>query len=300
MLTLHCPLRFMMFFKRILLLFFAVLAQIGASGKVNVLSYDSSIVVNRQVVEAAALQATDSIVRLHPALQAGVYTAREHMHLFFDNTFDFYLVLALILSFGVMRFANPRYFQYLLRAFRSPSFGNQQLKDQMGTANIPNLLMNIFFAASVGIYVYYVFKWNMPQRYAIYHPSLLVIILVLSLAGLYGAKYAVMRFSGWVFNVRVIISHYMYNVFLINKVLAITLLPFTVLLAFSQPEIAQPAMILSFFLVGLLFVNRYVRSWQVLGPFFQYSKFHFFAYLCASELLPMALLTKLLIREMYY
>ena len=290
----------MILFKKIILFVIVVALQSQAVARVNVLSYDSSIVINKPAVEAASLAAVDSIVRLQPALQPGAYVAREHVHFFYDNTFDFYLVLDLVLGFGLMRFAHPRYFQYLLRAFRSPSFGTQQLKDQLGTAIVPNLLMNIFFAASAGVYLYYVLKFNMPQRYAMYHPSLLVIILILSLVGLYGAKYAVMRFSGWVFNVRVIISHYMYNVFLINKILAITLLPFTILIAFSQPQVAQPAMIVSFSLVILLFLNRYIRSWQVLGPFFQYSKFHFFAYLCASELLPMALLTKLLIREMYY
>lgn len=291
----------MKFFRRTILLLTIVLAVSGvAHARVNVLSFDSSIVINKAVVEATSVRAVDSMMKSHPALMTGVPVTREHLHLFYDNTFDFYLILGLLLAFGVMRFGNPRYFQYLLRAFRSPSFGSQQLKDQMGTAVVPNLLMNLFFAASVGVYLYYIFKLNMPQRYAVYHPSLLITILILSLAGLYGAKYAVMRFSGWAFNVRVIISHYMYNVFLINKVIAITLLPFTVLLAFSQPAIAQPAMILSFFLVGLLFINRYFRSWQVLAPFFQFSKFHFFAYLCASELLPMALLTKLLIREMYY
>lgn len=290
----------MVSFRKIFLLLIAATMYLQATARVNVQSYDSSIVIDKAAIEAASVAATDSMIGGHPAFQPGVYVAREHVHVFYDDTFDFYLVLGLVMAFGLMRFANPRYFQYLVRAFRSPSFGSQQLKDQMGTAIVPNMLMNIFFAASGGVYVYYIFKLNMPQRYAIYHPSLLVIILILSLVGLYGAKYAVMRFSGWAFNVRVIISHYMYNVFLINKVIAITLLPFTVLLAFSQPAIAQPTMIVSFFLVALLFINRYFRSWQVLGPFFQYSKFHFFAYLCASELLPMALLTKLLIREMYY
>ena len=271
-----------------------------AAAKVNVQSFDSSIVINTAAIEKAAIAGTDSMMQAHPVLSGNHYTAHEHLRMFYDTTLDFYLVLFLLLAFGVMRFANPRYFQYLLRAFRSPSFGNQQLKDQMGTSVFPNFLMNIFFAASVAVYIYYIFKLNMPQRYAIYSPSLLITILFFSLVGLYGAKYAVMRFSGWVFNVRVIIGHYMYNVFLINKIISIILLPFIILLAFAQHAIALPAMIVSLFLVGLLFINRYIRSWQVLGPFFQYSKFHFFTYLCASELLPMALLTKLLIRGMYY
>mgnify|MGYP000456692401 CR=1 FL=1 len=270
------------------------------AAKVNVQSFDSSIVINKTEMEAIAVADVDSMMRVHPMLVPGRYTVREHVRIFYDQTFDFYLVLTLLFLFGVMRFANPRYFQYLLRAFRSPSFGSQQLKDQIGTSVVPNLLMNIFFGASAGVYVYFIFKLNMPQRYAIYSPSLLVTILILSFVGLYGAKYAVMLFSGWAFNVRVIISHYMYNVFLINKVISVMLLPFIIVLAFAQPAIALPAMIVSLTLIILLFINRYIRSWQVLGSFFQYSKFHFFAYLCASELLPMALLTKLLIRGMYY
>lgn len=271
-----------------------------AVAKVNVLSFDSSIAINPRLLEADAISAVDSIMAGHPMLSGSQYVTREHLRLFYDNTFDFYLVLSLLALFGIMRFANPRYFQYLLRAFRSPSFSSQQLKDQISTSGLANLLMNIFFAASAGVYVYFIFKLNMPQRYAVFRPSLLVAILILSFVGLYGVKYLVMLFSGWVFNVRSVINSYMYNVFLINKVISILLLPFIILLAFAQPTIALPAMIVSLCLVVFMFVNRYIRSWQLLGAFFQYSKFHFFAYLCASELLPMALLTKLLIRGVYY
>lgn len=267
---------------------------------VNVQSFDSSIVINEAAVTQFANSAVDSMVQGHPMFSEGMSVMREYPHIFYGNTFDFYLVLVLLLLFGVMRFANPRYFQYLLRAFRSPSFSVQQLKDQIGTAVIPNILMNLFFAASAGVYLYFVFRLNMPQRYAVYSPSLLILILVMGLALLYAAKYVVMQFSGWVFNLSSAVSYYMYNVFLINKVMAIVLLPFTIILAFTRTAIAIPAMIVSLFVIGALLINRYIRSWQVLAPFFQYGKFHFFAYLCASELLPMAVITKLLIQGIYY
>lgn len=269
--------------------------------KVNLLVYDSAMVMQPADVEKAAIRATDSVLKAHPLLNNSVYTMREHVHHFTNKTFDFYVVLVLLVSLGVMRFINPRYFQNLLRDLRGSISSSQQIKEHAATSSMfYNLLMNIFFAVSGGMYLYYVFKWYMPQRYAIYSPSLLIVVFIVSLMVLYGAKYLVMRFSGWAFNVNVIVNHYIHNVFLVNRVIAIALLPFIILLAFSQPELALPATILSFFLVGLLFINRYVRSWQVLGSFFQYSKFHFFAYLCASEILPMAVLAKLLIRGMYY
>lgn len=278
-----------------------LVCSVGAAiAKVNVQSFDSSIVINESYINFQAQNDIDSMMSLHPALSGNIPVTTEFFHLFAADTFDFYIVLSLLLAFGLMRFANPRYFNYLLRAFRSPSFSLQQLKDQIGTAVLPNILMNVFFALSTGIYLFFIFKLNMPQRYAIYSPSLIITALVSGLLVLYGAKYLVMRFSGWVFNARVVASHYMYNVFLINKVISITLLPFTIMLAFASPAISYPAMIVSFFLIAILLINRYMRSWQVLGPFFQYGKFHFFAYLCASEILPMALLTKLLIQGLYY
>ena len=61
-------------------------------------------------------------------------------------------------------------------------------------------------------------------------------------------------------------------------------------------EVAGVVVLVSFFIVGILFCIRYLRSWSVFGAFFRFSKFHFFLYLCASELLPLAVLVKILTR----
>jgi hypothetical protein len=110
----------------------------------------------------------------------------------------------------------------------------------------------------------------------------------------------VVRFSGWAFRVESITEHYLFNVFLINKILGVVLLPFAVIMAFGAQELAQTMEVFSFFIISILFLNRYFRSWQVFGSFFQYSKFHFFTYLCASELLPLAVLMKLMVRGLLF
>lgn len=271
-----------------------------AGARVNVQSFDSSVVIDKAAIYRQSVQATDSVVAAHPMLNTNRLEARELRHIFYDDTFDFYMILGLVLAFGLMRIANPRYFQYLLRAFRSPSFSNNQLRDQLDTAMVPNMLMNLFFACTGGVYCYYIIKTNLPNLYSVYNPVLIIGVLVLGLGLLYAGKMAILRFSGWAFNVSVLTEHYLYNVLLVNKITAIALLPFIVMMAFMGQELARPLLILSLAVVSLLFINRYIRSWQVLGPFFQYSRFHFFTYLCASELLPIALLAKLIIQGMYY
>ena len=243
----------------------------------------------------------DSTFKNHPRFKNRIVVSSiARTRTYNDKTMDFYLLMVLTVVLGLIRLMDPKYFQSLWQAFRNPSMASRQLKDKIQSASIPNLLMNVFFTLSAAAYVYYVVKNFMPQRSGGISPSLLLLMLVAGMMVIYLGKYAVIRFSGWAFRVEGITEHYLFNVFLVNKILAIALLPFVIFLAFAEPAVAQPCLIISFIIILVLFVNRYLRSWQVFGSFFQYSKFHFFTYLCASELLPLAVLMKLLVRGLLY
>lgn len=243
----------------------------------------------------------DSLLSIHPTLaNKRVFVGIQREKAMNDKTPDFYLLLFLCLLLGCIRVIDPKYFLNLWKSFRNPVLSSRQLKDQTENASVSALLANVFFTLTGGAYIYYLIKLFIPQRTGDISPSLLVIMLIAGMMAIYLVKYAVMRFSGWAFKVEGITQHYIFNVFLINKLIGILLLPFTILLAFADEAISESAVIVSLILVGLLLINRYTRSWQVFGSFFQYSKFHFFMYLCASELLPLAVLTKLLVRGLIY
>lgn len=214
-----------------------------------------------------------------------------------DRTLDFYFLLSLCLLLGLLRFTAPHYFSILLRSFRNPS-GSRHFKEQIQGAALTNFLMNVFFSVIVGTYIYYagrVFAFNFSRSF---DGPLMLVFLIGGILAIYLGKYFVIRFSGWAFRVETITEQYLFNVFLINKIIGIVLLPFVILLAFCDRNWASSLVIVSVLLTALLIFNRYTRSWNVFGSFFQYSRFHFFTYLCASEILPMAILLKLLLRTM--
>lgn len=286
---------------RFFLLFLMVFgAQAGTSAfaRVNAASY--GVVVNPGIQKLVVERAMDSLVQNHPILaRKSMVVAIAPVREMDNKTADFYFLLFLCLLLGLIRVIDPKYFISLWRAFRNPTLSNRQLKDQLG-GGFSSLLMNIFFAMTAGVYIYYLIKLFVPQRTGNIPPSLLIIMLTAGVMAIYAVKYLVIRFSGWAFKVEGITEHYIFSVFLINKIIGVVLLPFTLLIAFSDPEISGPAIIVSLSLIGLLLINRYTRSWQVFGSFFQYSKFHFFTYLCASEVLPLAVLMKLLVRGLIY
>lgn len=239
----------------------------------------------------------DSLLQSNKMLtNKNVINAIIHPKFYNDRTADFYLVLIMIVVLGLIRVSDPKYFQILWQTFKNPSQSSRQLKDKIQSATYSNLFMNLFFTVTLGVYLYFVFKAFNAREINYLNRPISILFLVGGVMVIYIAKYFVIRFSGWAFRVEGITEQYIFNVFLVNKIIAILLLPFIALIAFADSEMAHFAILASFFAFILLFLNRYLRSWQVFGSFFQYSKSHFFIYLCASELLPLAVLMKLLVR----
>lgn len=288
-------------FVRFLLLALLLPACLQARAGVDPALYGVDRIADTLALEERTDLTTDSFLAAHPMVSsATVMNGIEIRHALPSQTADFYLLLSLCLILGLIRFMDTRYFYNLFRAFINPTLSNRQLKDQLQGAGLPNFLMNIFFAVSEGAYIYYIVKFFTPEPSGVIAPSLLIIMLIAGTGVIYISKYAAVRFSGWAFRVEGVTEHYLFNVFLINKVIAVTLIPFIIILAFADHDWAQHAIILSFITTGILLLNRYIRSWQVFGSFFQYSKFHFFMYLCASELLPLAVLMKLLVKGLMF
>jgi uncharacterized protein DUF4271 len=285
----------------LLTVLFVLLASAGLQAKVDPAKYGIASFPDSIYLRQAGRDAAEKAIATFPLMASThIISDIETPHEMVSQTADFYLLLSLCLLLGLIRFMDTRYFLNLWRAFWNPTLSNRQLKEQLQGSGLPNLLMNVFFAFAGGAYIYYVVKFFTPQHSGVIPPSLLIIMLIAGTGLIYLAKYAAVRFSGWAFRVEGITEHYLFNVFLINKVLGITLVPFIIVLAFADHQWAAEVVIISFLVAGILLLNRYIRSWQVFGSFFQYSKFHFFMYLCASELLPLAVLMKLLVKGLMF
>lgn len=288
-------------FLRFLLALLFFFMSSAVYGRVSPYHYGIYNFPGDSILASGVNRLTDSIIAHHPMMKTtAIMSAVELRHVSNLQTADFYLLLLLCLMLGIIRFVDPRYFFNLWLAFWNPTLSARQLKDQLQGAGLPNSLMNLFFAITVGSYIYYVVKIYTPHPSGNIPSSLLILMLIVGTAIIYLAKYSAIRFSGWAFRVEGITEHYLFNVFLINKILAIILVPFVIILAFADKAVVNQMVVISFVVAGLLVLNRYLRSWQVFGSFFQFSKFHFFMYLCASELLPLAVLMKLLVKGLMF
>ena len=285
---------YMRYFYSLLLLLSFVLISAQAESKV-LYGYN----IPEAAIEAKARQQfrTDLFVN-HPLLKAHKTTSDiQKERPFKDRSGDFLALLLLVAVVGIFRFSNPIYFRNLFKAFRNQTLSTRQLKDQLKQDSAAGLVMDLIFCTSLGLYLFYVIEHlNHSKILSKYPPFIIILGLVLLFVGVYMFRYLFLKFTGWVFNISEITDNYTFNVFLINKVMGVLIIPFTVVLAFGEGAWVQVTLFLSLVLIGILFLNRYLRSGVVFGYFIKFSKFHFFMYLCASELLPIAILVKVLSR----
>ena len=203
----------------------------------------------------------------------------------------FYLLMGVLLLLAFIRSVFPRYFKNLFVLFFQTSLRQKQTRDQLLQDNLGSVFVNLLFIVSTSIYGALIIRHREWLDYPFWH---VIFFGAGLLAIVYFGKFLFLQFAGWVFNSREAAMNYTFTVFLVNKVLGISLVPFLFLMAFSASSLREVAFTVSIGLTGILLLYRYVVSFANIRNTLKVNALHFFLYLCAVEILPLLVLYKLM------
>lgn len=202
----------------------------------------------------------------------------------------FYFLLGLVIVLAFLKVFFDRYFNSLFQVFFNTSLRQSQLTDQLLQAKQASLLFNLLFALTAGAFTYLVLKYFNWQNDS--DALLLISICGLLVAVIYIIKYITLKTTGWLTGYAEPADTYLFIIFLVNKILGIILIPFTIVIAFSPDFLKQPVVIISLLIVGFMFLLRFIRSYSLLHNQIRVSRFHFFLYIAGIEVLPVLLVYK--------
>lgn len=203
----------------------------------------------------------------------------------------FYFVIALVFYIALMRLIFYKYMSTMFTLFFRATLRQQQLREQMLQARLPALLMNIFFIVVFSTYAALVAK-HFGADNGFWHLWMVAMIII---GIIYTGKFLVLNIVGWIFGISNASDTYIFIVFMINKMIAIFLLPFVILLAFPTDYLTGSVLAVSYVLVAALFIYRYIISYRPIRSEIKLSRFQFFLYLCAFEIAPLLLIYKVLL-----
>ena len=206
-----------------------------------------------------------------------------------SSDMNFYWVAITFLLIGFLKVGFSKYFSNLTRVFFNSSLRQSQLTDQLLQSKLPSLFFNLLFINISGYYIFLLL--NEYQKFT-YSQWDVVLYCMLAVFAVYFAKYIVLHLVGWLIGYKKDVETYIFIVFLLNKMLALLLLPLVTIIAFADPTIKNIAIILSFILIGIISILRYLRAFVLLQHNLKVSKFHFFLYIFAIEIMPIFLIYK--------
>ena len=209
-----------------------------------------------------------------------------------SKDFLFYLMLGIVALLAFIKAAFPKYFKNLFLLFFQTSLRQKQTREQLLQDTLASLLINLLFLFSGGLFVTLLTmykQWSDLPFWNLYAYITGLLLLI------YTGKYIFIVFSGWVFNNMEAAQGYIFLVSMVNRIMGILLVPFTVFLAFAGEQLVAIVATLSMGLLVILLLYRYLVSFGSLRNDLKINAFHFFLYLCAIEILPMVLIYKLLV-----
>lgn len=277
--------------RLLFLFFFLMVGESAVFGQQDSLALRDSLRID-SVKKAAAVQLPainrllDSNRLLNTAgTPASLTFKKRHAE---TNNSIFYIVAGLLLFLGILKTSFAKYFNTLFRVFFNTSLRQGQLTDQLQQNKLASLFFNIFSVITASMYVALLIHYfGLRKEDSLWK-------LMASAAGLfivvYFTKFLVLGFTGWVTNYKEEAGVYVFNVFLINKVMGICLVPVIVLMAFAEKQIAEIVVISSFVIIGLLILMRFIRSYSLLQHRLKFNVFHFLLYVFSLEVLPIMLI----------
>lgn len=206
----------------------------------------------------------------------------------------FSVLLLVIAAFAWLRTFYNKYFIQIISAFFNNNLANQIVRDEHILVQRASVMLNMVYYLVAALFLYFLsihYSWPLDgmgtglNRY---------IIFTLIVSATYAVKFLILKICGSLFHIGREMATYLFNIFLINNVLGMLLIPLVALLAFSNVINTSWIVGLSLFFVSGAFCYRIVRGLAIGFASPVFSPYYLFLYLCALEFAPLIVFIKIL------
>lgn len=208
---------------------------------------------------------------------------------------DWFTIILLLIVFGFVWIwvFYQKILRQIINAFFSSSVANQIVRDENILIQRASVMLSILFYLVSALFLYQIsmaFEWKAPW---LTNGFSRLIIFALFIALAYSVKLILLKLMGYLFHLDKQVATYIFNIFLMNNILGIVLLPAVILQAYVDTPFTNSIYIGIVILIAAVFLYRLIRGVFIGLTIPRFSVFYLFLYLCAFEIAPLALIFKL-------
>ena len=186
------------------------------------------------------------------------------------------------------RQSSPTFSQIFNYNFAQKEFHKSSEKTQIAT-----IIFQVLYAFNIGLFGFfglqYYLHWNIDTWQAIGRTGAIASVVLV----LFFVKKSFYILISHIYDGVMYARECVFSVYLFNRAIGICLFPILISLAFVDPEILKPnvLLIIGYILIGTLYILRLYREFQI-SLKNHISIFYIFLYLCTLEILPLMVLVK--------
>jgi hypothetical protein len=204
------------------------------------------------------------------------------------------VLLLVVIGFTGIRAFYFKIFRQLISAFFNNNVTNQIVRDENILVQRAASLMSVLFYFIFSLFLYQVsvyYNWNFQYLGSGFTRFF---FLTLAIAFAYSVKLLTLKSAGGLFEADRAVATYIFNIFLINNLLGLVLLPVVILVAYVVPFWwVGDIILIGIGLAIAFFTYRLIRGFLVWRTLPGGTIFYFILYLCTLEIAPLLIIIKL-------
>ncbi len=204
----------------------------------------------------------------------------------------FYVLVFLIAAFTWVKVFYARTLDHILASFLSKTMSNQIVRDENLLLQKASFLLTGIFYLVLALFIYQIsILYNfLPDFFPSGFARFLILAVLVSM--IYSFKFIFLKVSGFIFQIDKPVSAYIFNIFLINNLIGILLLPIVIAIAFTTTFAAIIIFKIAIAIIILLYVFRLIRGVMIAQSLKNFNIFYLILYICSLEIAPIVFMIK--------
>lgn len=218
-------------------------------------------------------------------------SAQENKNIYQDWFFPVFILTLAIYTW--LRIFYNKYFNQLLQAFLNTNLTNQMVRDENILVQRASILLALTFNIIVSLFLYLLsieLNWNLGKIGVGFNRFAFFLTIV---SAVYTFKFLTLKIIGWLFDLDREMATYIFNIFIINNVLGLVLVPIVALMAYNPVIEPHFLAVLSLWIIGIAFLYRLLRGLASGLSVSGFSVLYLFLYLCTLEIAPLLVLIRI-------
>ena len=194
------------------------------------------------------------------------------------------ILIILVIGFTYIKYHYDRIFKQLLNAFLSTNASNQIIREENVMVQRASIILSIIFYLAGGLFLYQMSEYYEWGLMGIQHDFSRFLLFALILAFVSPLKMIVLKILGFVFESNRIAAIYSFNIFLINNVLGLLLIPLITVFAYFPINTGSSVLYIGVAITSLAFLYRLIKGYSIWRTAGHIPALYFILYLCTLEI----------------